>query len=69
MFEAYWQRLQSANPGLRDPENTMSIRTQAFRDVLQRAYEQGRQHAIEQIHREHHSKMPDFFKEMFGGKR
>lgn len=67
-FEAYWTRLAGATPGLRDPEGTMSIRVETFRDVVRRAYEQGRQDAGEQTHREAHSSMPDFMKKLFGGR-
>lgn len=64
-FEAYWARLQDANPGLRRPEGSMRIRVQSFREAVRRAYQQGRQDAGEQTHREHPSSMPDFLKGLF----
>ena len=67
-FDAYWTRLQNANPGLLDPQATMSIRTAAFRDVVRRAYQQGREDATKHDDPPH-SSMPDFFKGLFGGKR
>jgi len=68
-FEAYWSRLQNATPGLRDPEGTMSIRIATFREVVRRAYEQGRVDALEDAADRHTSSMPDFMKKLFGGRR
>ena len=68
-FEAYWQRLQNATPGLRDPEGTMTIRVEKFRDVVRRAYEQGRLDTLEDACEKQASSMPDFMKKLFGGRR
>ena len=68
-FDAYWTRLQRATPGLRDPEGTMTIRVGTFRDVVRRAYEQGRADTLEDAAERHHSSMPDFMKKLFGDRR
>lgn len=68
-FDAYWQRLQNATPGLRDPEGTMTIRVETFHAVVRRAYEQGRADALEDVAEQRTSSMPDFMKKLFGGRR
>jgi len=68
-FDAYWQQLQDATPGLRRPEGTMRIGVLSFKEAVRRACQRGRQDADEQAHLEHHDSIPDFFKGLLGGKR
>ena len=68
-FDLYWKRLVDATPGLRHRENSMRIGVLSFRDAVRRAYEAGRQDALEELQREHEAKMPGFMQRLFGRKR
>jgi hypothetical protein len=68
-FEAYWNRLAGATPGLRRHDGSMRLSVLSFQQAIRRAYEQGRADALEDAAERHHSSMPDFMRKLFGGRR
>lgn len=68
-FDAYWKRLEDATPGLRRPEGSMRIGVLAFRAAIRRAYETGRQDALEELQDKNESSMPDWMQGLFGRRR